>query len=101
MNNNWRAQKDQKTQKPPVFTQPVFEIVIDQQTDPETECKMDKLGGYITLEIERNEIKEINVHGKVREIRPGDLVKSSMREPELGNSQMMNQGITRNGRCKI
>ncbi len=101
MNNNRRAEKDQETQKPPVFTQLVFEIVIDQQTDPETECKMDKFWDYIIFEIERDEIKEINVHGKVRETCPGNLIKSSMYEPELGNGQMMDKGITGYGWGKI
>ena len=62
---------------------------------------MDKLWDYIIFEIERDEIKEINVHGVIRKIRPGNLIKSSMREPELWNSEMMNKGVTGYGRGKI
>ena len=51
--------------------------------------------------MERNEIKEINVHGVIRKIRPGNLVKASMREPELGNSEVMDDGVTGYGRGKI
>jgi len=62
---------------------------------------MDKLWNYFIIEIERDEIKEINIHGIVREIRPGNLVKSSMYEPELGNGQVMDNGITGYGRGEI
>lgn len=65
-----------------------------QRAGPKTECKMDKLWNYIIIKIEGDEIKEINIHGIVREIRPRNLVKSSMNEPKLGNSKMMNQGVT-------
>jgi activator of 2-hydroxyglutaryl-CoA dehydratase len=62
---------------------------------------MDKLWNNIIIEIESDEIKEINVHGIVREIRPGNLVKSFMYEPEPGNGQVMDNGITGYGRGKI
>ena len=62
---------------------------------------MDKFRDYIIFEIKRDEIKKINVHGVIRKIRPGDLVKASMRKPEFGNSEMMNKGVTGYWRGKI
>ena len=54
---------------------------------------MNEFWDYIISKIERNEIKEINVHRVIRKISPGDLVKTSMRKPELGNSQVMDDGV--------
>jgi len=62
---------------------------------------MNKFRNYIIIKIERDEIKKVNVHGVIRKIRPWNLIKSSMREPELGSGQVMDNGVTGYGRGQI
>jgi len=62
---------------------------------------MNKFRNYIIIKIERDEIKKVNVHGIIRKIRPGNLVKSSVYEPEPGNGQVMDNGVTGYGRSQI
>jgi hypothetical protein len=62
---------------------------------------MNELWNYIIFKIKGDEIKKINVHGVIRKICPRDLIKSSMRKPEFGNGQVMDDGVTGYGRGKI
>jgi hypothetical protein len=62
---------------------------------------MDKFGNNIVFEIKTNQIKKIYIHGIVRVVCPWHFIKPAMLEPEFGNGQMMNQGITGYGGGEI
>jgi len=62
---------------------------------------MDEFGSHVVLEIKADKIKQIDVHGIIGIIGPGNLVETAMPQPEFGDSQMMDEGVTGYGRSKV
>jgi hypothetical protein len=59
---------------------------------------VDKIGNDVVFEIKGDEIEQVDVHGIVGEYGPFYFIKSTIDQPEFGNGQMMDKGITSEGR---
>jgi len=62
---------------------------------------VDELGSHVVFKIKADKIQKVYIHGIIGIVSPGNFIDAAMPEPKLGNSQMMDEGISGNGRCQI